>query len=421
MEAFLVNIEEVKPNPDNPRTIKDGKFKKLVKSIQEFPEMLKIRPIVVNGEMITLGGNMRLKACKEAGLKQVWIVKADKLTPEQEKEFVIKDNSGYGEWDWEALKSDWDFTLLTDWGIDIPDIVKKEKKAEEDGYEVPALITPNTKKGDLILIGPHRLVCGSAIDSKDMDLCMAGTKADMVHTDPPYNVAYEGASVERRKIENDSMESSAFSEFMTFFYKEMSSRLKPGGPFYIWHVEKEPSFMTSLLEVRDLKYTEHLMWVKNHFVLGRHDYHHQYEPCIYGWKLGAAHQWYGDRKQINIWDQGIPDFDKMSKKELLEMVKELVEVRPNTDVIRVDKPHRSLDHPTMKPITLCGYLIGNSSKEGDVILDQFLGSGSTMVAAHQMGRVCYGTELDPIYCDVIIDRMRQLDPSLVIKRNGKII
>jgi site-specific DNA-methyltransferase (adenine-specific) len=155
--------------------------------------------------------------------------------------------------------------------------------------------------------------------------------------------------------------------------------------------------------------------------MGRNDYHYIHEPCIYGWKKGAAHNWFGDRKQHTFFEQETKPLEKMTKEELLVFAKSALEARPNTSVAEFDKPSRSLEHPTMKPVELCGYYISNSSREEDIVLDLFLGSGSTMVAAHQMGRICYGTELDPQYCDVIIDRMRKLDPSLTIKLNGKII
>ena len=199
-----VDIKQVRPNPDNPRFIKGNKFEKLVKSIKEFPQMLDLRPIVVNQDMIVLGGNMRLKACEEAGLKEVPIIFADNLTPEQEKEFIIKDNSSFGEWDWDLLANEWETEQLIDWGMDIPDdwAVDEVLEAEEDNYEAADDIQTDIVLGDLIEIGEHRLLCGDSTDSDQVAKLMNGEKADMVFTDPPYGVEYKGINTiqERTKI-----------------------------------------------------------------------------------------------------------------------------------------------------------------------------------------------------------------------------
>ena len=413
-----IKINEVKENPSNPRTIKENKFKKLVKSIQDFPRMLEIRPIVVDENMIVLGGNMRLKACKAAGLTEVHIIKVDDLTPDQQKEFVVKDNLGYGEWDWDVLLSDeWGFELVDSWGIDFPEAKKPKPEAKEDNYTIPDKLVSTIQLGDLIEIGPHRLLCGSAIDPADMDKLMNGRSADMAHTDPPYNVDYEGGN--GLKIMNDKMSDSKFYGFLLDFYRQMERVLKPGGPCYIWHADSEILNFKHAMDDAGFHYSATMHWVKSNFTFGRADYHHRTEPALYGWKPGAAHCWYGDRTQSTVYDQGdARDFEKMTKAQLLEIVQGIMETRPNTNVVRVDKPSRNIEHPTMKPILLCAYYIGNSSQPNDIVLDQFLGSGSTMVASHQLNRVCYGTELDPHYCQVIIDRMQKLDPSLTVKING---
>jgi len=207
---------ELRLNQDNPRVIKDEKFKKLVKSIQEFPQMLEIRPIVVNDEMVVLGGNMRLKACIEAGLTEVPIIKASSLTPEQQKEFIIKDNVGFGEWEWDVLANEWDVEKLTEWGLDIPDYEPKVLEAEEDDFEVPDEVQTDIVLGDLFEIGNHRLLCGDSTDSDQVAKLMNGEKADMVFTDPPYGMSlntnyqdiHKGASTGKNfdKIINDDKE-----------------------------------------------------------------------------------------------------------------------------------------------------------------------------------------------------------------------
>jgi DNA modification methylase len=385
MNIVKVKISEIKLNESNPRFIKDDKFKKLVKSIKDLPQMLDIRPIVVNKDMMVLGGNMRLKACVEAGLVEVPIIIADNLTKEQEKEFLIKDNVSGGEWDWDMIANEWNEVELIEWGLDIPLDFQTELEAEEDDFDVPADgIETDIVLGDLFEIGEHRLLCGDSTDSDQVAKLMNGQKADMCHTDPPYNINYEGGSKKREKIANDKLDD--FPQFLYDVYTTISTALKKGGAIYVWHASAEThNFIQQFLNAGFL-FKSYIVWNKNNSTFGRSDYHWKHEPCIYGWLDGASHTWHGDRKQTTVWD--------------------------------IDRPSRSEEHPTMKPIPLCSKPLENSSKQGDVILDVFLGSGSTMVASHQLKRKCYGMELDPKYCQVIIDRMKKLDSTLVIKRNG---
>ena len=380
-----VKITEVISNPNNPRLIKDDKFKKLVKSIQDFPDMLNVRPIVVNKDMIVLGGNMRLKAIKEAGHTEVAVEIVD-WTEEKQKEFIVKDNVGYGEWDWDDLANNWDAQELTDWGLDIPNFDQEVLEAEEDDFAVPDGGTEtDIVLGDLFEIGEHRLLCGDSTDSDQVTKLMNGVLADMCHTDPPYNIDYEGGSKKREKIANDKLDD--FPKFLYDVYTTISTALKKGGAIYVWHASTEThNFIQQFLDAGFL-FKSYIVWNKNNSTFGRSDYHWKHEPCIYGWLEGASHKWYGDRKQTTVWD--------------------------------VDRPSRSDEHPTMKPIDLCSKALTNSSTINDIVLDVFLGSGSTMVAAHQMQRKCYGMELDPKYCQVIVDRMLKLDSTLEVKRNGQ--
>ena len=396
-----VKISEVKPNPSNPRIIKDDKFKKLVQSIKEFPEMLKLRPIVVNDDMIVLGGNMRLKACKEAGLKEVPIIKASNLTEQQQKEFIIKDNVGFGEWDWDQLANEWEAEELTEWGLDIPNFDTDEVlEAEEDDFDTTPPEIPITVLGDLYEIGEHRLLCGDSTCSDTVAKLMNGEKADMVFTDPPYNVDYEGKTKEKLKIQNDKHTVSEFRNFINASISNLILFTKKGGSYYVC-IPLEVGVTDLFLEKTHLQSV--IMWLKNTIVMGRKDYQQKTEPIlfmineeqtiedsyegiVYGWNFGDRHEYYGGRKQSNVWE--------------------------------FDKPQRNGEHPTMKPILLIAKAINNSSKIEMLILDLFLGSGSTMVASNQLKRKCYGMELDPKYCDVIVNRMRKLDPTLIIKRNG---
>lgn len=384
-----VNIKEVKPNEKNPRYIRDPKFNKLVKSIQAFPEMLEKRPIVVDENMVVLGGNMRLKACEKAGLTEVWIDVAEGWTQEQKNEFIIKDNVGFGEWDWEILANEWDTQELSDWGIDLPEDYFTEEvlEAEEDDYTEPDNLDVDVVLGDLIEIGEHRLLCGSSTEIDNWKKLMCDKLIDLVVTDPPYNVDYTGKTKDALKIENDKKTDDEFYQFLYDFYVATNSYVKPGGSWYVWHADSEGANFRQAMKDAGILVKQCLIWVKNSMVMGRQDYHWKHEPCLYGWKEGAAHNWYTDRKQ--------------------------------TTVLDFDRPMRNAEHPTMKPLPLISYQIGNSSKRGDIVADSFLGSGSTMVASHQLDRICYGMELDPKYCQVIIDRMLNLNPNLEVKINGK--
>lgn len=387
MKTEKVKITSVKVNPNNPRLIKDDKVKKLVRSIKEFPEMLEIRPIVVNQDMIVLGGNMRLKACIEAGMNEIPIIKADALTPEQQREFLIKDNISGGEWDWSMIANEWDTEELSEWGLDMPVFSEKELEAVEDDYEIPDEIQTDIVLGDLFEIGDHRLLCGDSTLTDTFERLFNGQMADLVVTDPPYNVAYEGKTKDKLTIDNDKQSNSDFYQFLYDFYTALGSYTKNGGAWYVWHADSEGANFRKAMADSGIMLKQCLIWVKNSMVMGRQDYQWRHEPCLYGWKEGAAHSWYSDRKQ--------------------------------TTILEFDRPNRNAEHPTMKPIPLFAYQIGNSSKQGDIVADGFGGSGTTMVACHQMNRKAYLVEYDPKYCKVIIDRMRKHDPSIKITKNGQ--
>jgi DNA modification methylase len=358
MQITIENISSVKPNPNNPRLIKDDKFQKLVNSIKEFPDMLKLRPIVVNDDMIVLGGNMRLKACKEAGLKKVPIIKASELTEEQQREFIIKDNVGFGEWDWEMLANEWDTDKLNDWGLDLPDMSVEELKAEEDDYSIPDEIKTDIVQGDLFEIGDHRLLCGDSTDSDAVTKLMNGEKADML-TDPPYGIDIN-MNMGRLKGQPKKFEEKNWDKSVPdFFYllELFENKIIWGGNYFADRLPVTKDWLCWSKKTKGLDFAEfELAWTntgKNARIL--------------------EHHWSGEKKL----------------------------------------------HPTMKPVPVIAWCLEYLHSKN--IFDPFLGSGSTMVAAHQLNRKCYGMELDPKYCQVIVDRMRKLDPGLIIKRNGEVI
>jgi DNA modification methylase len=351
-----MKLSDIKPNPSNPRIIKDDKFAKLVQSIKDFPQMLELRPIVINSDNIVLGGNMRLRACREAGLKEVPVMRADDLTPEQQAEFIIKDNVGFGEWDWDMLANEWDAEKLNDWGLDVPDFEATELEAEEDDFDVPeGGIETDIVLGDLFEIGQHRLLCGDSTDSDQVAKLMNGEKADML-TDPPYGINANKQTLGSGKKEFERG-GSWDNEVPDFFY---------------------------LLAIFD----KAIIWGGNYFAD----------------KLLVTNDWL-------CWDKKNPNLS-FSEFELA-----WTNTGKNCRILSHHWSGEKKLHPTMKPIPVISWCL--SFLDNNNIFDPFLGSGSTMVASHQLKRKCYGMELDPKYCQVIVDRMLKLDPTLEVKRNGQ--
>jgi len=388
--AEIRNIAEIKLNPNNPRYIKDDKFKKLVKSLQDFPEMMNVRPVVVNSDMVIIGGNMRYKAMKEAGWKQVPVEVVD-WDEEKQKEFIIKDNVGFGEWAWDELANNWDTEQLMDWGLDIPNYEPEVLEAKEDDYEIPDEIQTDIVIGDLFEIGEHRLLCGDSTDSDAVARLMGGQLADLVVTDPPYNTGMTGnknAKARLSQMFNDSFTPEAWEELKTGSFNNYNIFTKGECAFYVFmDWRRVGEFKETLESIADVKNV--IVWDKQVHGLGS-DYKSTYENIIVGKK---------GKPQIN--NRIGLDYQ---------------------DIWRVQrKMGRDKDHATKKPIEILNKPILHASKEDDIVLDLFGGSGSTMITAHQLKRRGYLQELDPKYCQVIIDRMKKLDPTLIIKKNGNAI
>jgi DNA modification methylase len=363
MNFRTVKLSEIKTNPNNPRLIKDDKFHQLVKSIQEFPKMLEIRPIVVNSDMIVLGGNMRLKACKEAGIKEIPIIFADDLTEEQQREFIIKDNVGFGEWDWEMIANEWDSEQLEEWGLDIPDFeVKEELSAEEDDFDEAPPENPITVIGDLYEIGEHRLLCGDSTDSDQVAKLMDGEKADMVFTDPPYD------------LENEDYHSNIF------LFTENA---------HVFVMHDDQGIVNYL---RQSKLIFYRFYVAN-----------------FGFASPRGNDPYLSHILISQEKNG----NAMPHKNMHDGFRSIIPME-----YRMRLKDDKTEHKHQKPIKFIEKFISHFSNDNSKVLDLFLGSGSTMVASHQLNRKCYGIELDPKYCDVIVKRMIKLDPSISVKRNG---
>lgn len=448
MNTEKIKLSQININARNPRKITDNQLERLVRSILIFPEMQTLRPIVIDETYTALGGNMRYRAltaisekspaevnmmlangCKgyaqkteaeRQNLRDYWeawladptaiIVRADQLTEEQKREFIIKDNVAFGEWEDDILSADFDPDELLDWGLGDLDDEPDDGDADEDDYseEDAANAPTRCNPGDVWLLGRHRLMCGDSTKEADVAKLMGGEQADLLLTDPPYNVDYQGGTKDKMKIANDNMDDVAFVGFLTAAFNCAIQAMRPGAVFYVWHADSKGfEFRTALKEV-GLTLRETLIWVKNALVLGRQDYQWRHEPCLYGWKEGAAHYFVDDRSQSTVIEDAGVDYRKMKKDELLKLVLQLTDVSiPNT-VIYEDKPTKNDIHPTMKPVKLMARLTKNSTKPEQLVLDLFGGSGSTLIACEQINRKCFTMEYDPKYCDAILDRWEKL-------------
>lgn len=432
IQSEVIPLSKISPNkgqipgvPKNPRGIHDDKFRLLKKSLEEDPEMLGVREIILfpyEGKLIIIGGNMRFRALKELGYTESAVKILPPTTPPEKLcAIVIKDNAAFGEWDNDLLANEWNATDLNNWGVDVPDIgdVKAEEEAEDDGFDVEDHLPAKAKSkpGDIFALGRHRLICGDSTDPKAVDLLCGDTAIDLIVTDPPYNVDYSSKNEAlnaadkgnriQKDIANDKMDAAQFQEFLTAAFENANRYLKKGGAFYIWHAGTEGLNFKLAVKSVGWELKQILIWVKNNMVLGRQDYQWKHEPCLYGWKPGASHFFVNRRDLLTVTEDPGPDIDAMTKDELKTLLRSLLGEATPTTVIHEDKPLRSADHPTMKPIKLMGRAIKNSTRPGEVVLDLFAGSGSTLMAAEQLGRVCYTMELDPCYIDVIIKRWEE--------------
>lgn len=434
MEIRKISVDKLNPVMYNPRKdLKPGdpEYDKLLRSIEEFGY---IDPIIWNEQTGNIvGGHQRLKILIANGYKEV-DVSVVSLDADREKALNIALNKISGDWDEEKLAKL--LKELSDSNIDVEitgfDMDEVEElineynliDVKEDDYDVDQALDeieePITKRGDIWLLGKHRLLCGDSTSANDVKLLMDGKKAQLITTDPPYNVNYEGTN--GLKIQNDNMEDEAFYYFLLSAFECMFESAEEGCPIYVFHADTEGLNFRKAFKHSGFKLAECLIWVKNSLVLGRQDYHWRHEPILYGWKEGAAHSWYGQRDKATVIEDEA-NLQKLKKDELIELVKTFVRSVPQS-VIYFDKPSKNSVHPTMKPLGLIGYLIGNSSKKGDIVQDLFGGSGSTLMACEQTERKCYTIELDEKYCDVIVKRYIEYkgkpDEVYLIRDNRKV-
>lgn len=395
----LIPIDKLIPYVNNARTHSPEQIKKLRSSLREFGF---INPVIIDREYNVIAGHGRILAASADGIKQVPSVFVDYLTPAQKKAYILADNRMAMDagWDEELLRveiealqgADFDIGLT---GFDEKDIAElfagEDGDTQEDDFNVDEELKkpPVSKSGDIWLLGNHRLVCGDSTKEETYVTLMGGKKANLVVTDPPYNVNYEGSA---GKIQNDNMENGKFYQFLFDAFLNMEKVMADDASIYVFHADTEGLNFRKAFSDAGFYLSGTCIWKKQSLVLGRSPYQWQHEPCLYGWKKKGKHQWYSDRKQTTIWE--------------------------------FDKPKKNGDHPTMKPIPLIAHPVKNSSMSNCIVLDPFGGSGSTLIACEQLGRICYTLELDEKYCDVIVKRyIEQVGSAdtVSVVRDGKTI
>lgn len=412
MEIIKVPINDLKEYKNNAKQHPQEQIEQIKNSIKEFGFN---DPIAIDENNVIIEGHGRLYAIKELGYEEVECIKLKHLTEEQKRAYILTHNkltmnTGF---DADTLKMELDGILELDmslFGFQQAD----PEEVEEDDYEEVVPEEPKAKMGDIYQLGKHRLMCGDSTSKEDAEKLMNGRLADLCLTDPPYNVDYEGSN--GLTIKNDHMEDDKFNEFLYNFYLRMKESLKNGSSFYIFHADTSGGAFRVSLERAGLQLRQTLIWVKNTIIMGRQDYQWQHEPILYGWKDGASHYFVNDRTQPTVIEDRI-NINKLSKEKMKELLKEFYSDKTPTTIIHEDKTTKNDVHPTMKPLKLCGRLLKNSSRPGDLVVDFFGGSGSTMMACEQIGRECYTMEYDPKYVDVIIDRWEKLTGNKAIKLN----
>jgi len=400
-ELKLINIDELIPYANNARTHSKDQINKLRSSLREFGF---INPILIDKDYNIIAGHGRVMAAREEGIKEVPCVLVEHLTDAQKKAYILADNrlAMDAGWDDEMLvlelenlkELDFDMDLTGFDAAEIDELFSNihDKDVQDDDFDVDAALEeePISKQGDIWLLGRHRLICGDSTKAEIYEKLMEGKKANLCVTDPPYNVNYTAGSENERTIKNDNMEDKKFYEFLLTAFKNVLDALDDGAAAYVFHADTEGLNFRKAFKDAGFHLANVCIWAKQSLVLGRSDYQWQHEPILYGWKPTGKHRWYSDRKQTTIWN-----FDRPTKSEL---------------------------HPTMKPVPLVAYPIQNSSMSNCIVLEPFAGSGSTLIACEQTGRICYAVELDEKYADVIVKRYIEYvgsDEEVFLIRDGE--
>jgi len=386
----LVQVSKLTPYVNNSRTHTEEQIAQIVASISEYGFT---NPVLIGTDNDIIAGHARVQAARSMSMKSVPCIRLGHLTDEQKRAYVIADNklALNAGWDDDMLRLELEALKDLDFDISLTGFTQEEFEAmfeveelEDDIDTVPLPPKdPRTKQGEVWVLGRHRLMCGDSTKKEHVERLMNGKQADLWVTDPPYNVAYVGKTKDALTIQNDKMDASHYKQFLIDAFSCAFDSLKPGASYYIWHADLEGHNVRNAIVEIGQQIRQCLVWVKDSMVMGRQDYHWQHEPCLYGWREGAAHKWFSDRTQ--------------------------------TTILNFDRPTRNAEHPTMKPVALILYLIKNSMPKKGLVLDTFLGSGTTLIAAEEGGGTCYGMELDPAYCDVVIERWEKLTGGVAVK------
>lgn len=421
MEIIKLKLEELKPYEKNAKEHPQEQIEQIKKSIEQFGMN---DPIAIWGEEnLIVEGHGRLEALKQLNYEEVDCIRLDHLSDEERKAYTLAHNklTMNSDFDLDILNDELDDILnidMSDFGFELDLEDEEEKETIED--EVPEVPEePKAKLGDIYQLGNHRLMCGDSTSEEDVAKLMNGEIADLVVTDPPYNVAIENS--QGMTIKNDNMEKSQFLEFLTKAFNCLNISLKKGGAFYVWFASREHINFETALNKNGLEVRQELIWNKNSLILGRQDYQWKHEPCLYGWKDGDSHYFIDDRKQTTVIEDKKPDIKKMKKEEMQKLLEEIYSDKTSTTIINEDKPSVNDLHPTMKPIKLIARQVKNSSKIGEKVLDLFGGSGSTIITCEQLNRKCYTMEYDPVYVDVIIQRWENFtgEKAVLLNEGGK--
>lgn len=439
LRVKYVPIADVHTYDDNPRR-NDQAVQAVVNSLREFGWK---QPIVVDADGTIVVGHTRYKAALALGMDEVPVVVASDLTPEQCAAYRLADNrvGELAEWDESLLAQELDglsgFDMeqfgFDDSDLQIPEAFEEPVSLDEVREVEPDDSAPDrVRLGELWRMGNHVLLCGDATSEADVKRLIeaGGGSADMLLTDPPYNVGLgwhmspsEAKQLHRRTdgivIENDEWESDAgFVEFLRRALSSALSGMKPGAAFYVWYASTQSANFLEAAEQAGMTVRQILVWAKNTFSFGRQDYQWRHEPCLYGWKDGAAHYFFDSRTETTVIEDAKPDPKKMTKAELVEFAQSVLTEKQASTVLEFDKPSRSEEHPTMKPVKLFAYLVRNSSRPGDLVLDPFAGSGTTVMACEQLKRRAAVMELDPHYASVIVERWERLTGKTAVRADG---
>ena len=410
MKIETMKVKDLIPYEKNAKKHNRTQIQNVAESIRRFGFA---QPLVVDKDNVLIIGHCRLLAAKHLQIREVPVVKMENLTDEEVKELRLLDNKlNESEWDMDLLAEELKGLDLEGFDLDW-ELPEEEPEPEIIEVDVPEEPEPICKKGDIWKLGDHTMICGDSTDTQTITTLMNGEKADLLLTDPPYNLNY---SSKAGKIQNDNMTDAAFIEFLKAAFTAANENLKAGASFYIWHADNKGYEFREAARQIGWQVRQNLIWVKSSFTLGGQDYQWQHEPCLYGWKDGAAH-FFIDRRNLTTVIEDQIDLDKMKKEDMKKLLEQIYEETPTT-ILRAEKPAHSDLHPTMKPIKLMAKQVNNSTKAGGLVLDIFGGSGSTLMACEQLNRRCFTCELDPHYADVIIARWEEFTGRKAEKING---